>query len=60
MNRAVPSPPVSIGSWIAVAIEQRNIAAILEAILAMLVVILIYDLLLFRPLLDWADRFQIG
>jgi len=49
-----------IGSWIAVAIEQRNLPAILQAIVAMLVVILIYDQLLFRPLLSWADRFRIG
>ncbi|HKQ09708.1 MAG TPA: ABC transporter permease subunit [Rhizomicrobium sp.] len=55
-NIALPG----IGSWIAVAIEQRNIAAILEAIFAMLVVILIYDQLLFRPLLAWADRFRIS
>ncbi|MBA2589548.1 MAG: ABC transporter permease subunit [Alphaproteobacteria bacterium] len=55
-NIALPG----IGSWIAVAIEQRNIPAILEAILAMLVVILVYDQILFRPLLAWADRFQIG
>jgi NitT/TauT family transport system permease protein len=49
-----------IGSYIAVAIEQRNIPAILQAILAMLVVILVYDQLLFRPLLAWADRFRVG
>lgn len=55
-NIALPG----IGSWIAVAIEQRNIPAILEAILAMLVVILIYDQLLFRPLIAWADRFRVG
>jgi NitT/TauT family transport system permease protein len=49
-----------IGSWIAVAIAQKNLTAILYAILAMLVVILIYDQLLFRPLVAWADRFRIG
>ena len=49
-----------IGSYIAVAIAQKDLTAILYAILAMLVVILIYDQLLFRPLVAWADRFRIG
>jgi NitT/TauT family transport system permease protein len=49
-----------IGSYIAVAITQQNLAAIFYAIGAMLVVILIYDQLLFRPLLAWADRFRVG
>ena len=49
-----------IGSYIAVAIAQQNFAAVIYAIIAMLVVILIYDQLLFRPLVAWADRFRIG
>jgi len=47
-----------IGSYIARAIELRDLGAIGWAILAMLVVILIYDQLLFRPLIAWADRFR--
>ena len=47
-----------IGSYIALAIEQRNLSAIFWAIGAMAVVILIYDQLLFRPLVAWADRFR--
>jgi NitT/TauT family transport system permease protein len=47
-----------VGSYIAVAIEQRDLGAIGWAIGAMLVVILIYDQLLFRPLVAWADRFR--
>ncbi len=47
-----------IGSYIAVAIEQRNLAAIGWAITAMLVVIILYDQLLFRPLVAWADRLK--
>jgi NitT/TauT family transport system permease protein len=54
-NIALPG----IGSWIAVAIAQRNLPAIFEAIGAMMIVILIYDQLLFRPLVAWADRFRI-
>lgn len=47
-----------IGSYIAVAIDQRNLAAIAWAIGAMLTGILLYDQLFFRPLLAWADRFR--
>jgi NitT/TauT family transport system permease protein len=47
-----------VGSYIALAIEQRNLAAVGYAILTMAVVILIYDQLLFRPLVAWADRFR--
>jgi NitT/TauT family transport system permease protein len=48
-----------IGSYIASAIKQQNLGAIAWAIGAMLVVILIYDQLLFRPLVAWADKFRI-
>jgi NitT/TauT family transport system permease protein len=47
-----------IGSYIAVAIDQRNLGAIVWAIGAMLTGILLYDQLFFRPLLAWADRFR--
>ena len=47
-----------IGSFIAAAVAQRDIAAVFEAILAMLVVILLYDQLLFRPLVAWSARFR--
>jgi NitT/TauT family transport system permease protein len=47
-----------VGSYIALAIEQKNLAAVGWAILAMLAVILAYDQLLFRPLVAWADRFR--
>ncbi|CAG9179361.1 hypothetical protein LMG23992_03984 [Cupriavidus laharis] len=47
-----------IGSYIALAIQQQDLAAIGWAIVAMLVGILLYDQLLFRPLVAWADRFR--
>lgn len=47
-----------IGSYIALAIEQRDLTAVGWAIAVMLIVILIYDQLLFRPLIAWADRFR--
>ena len=47
-----------IGSYVALALEQRDIGAVLWAILAMLVVILAYDQLLFRPLVAWSAKFR--
>ena len=47
-----------IGSYVALALEQRDIGAVLYAILAMLVVILAYDQLLFRPLVAWSSKFR--
>jgi NitT/TauT family transport system permease protein len=47
-----------IGSYIATAIAARNLAAIFYAVLVMLIVILLYDQLLFRPLLAWSQKFR--
>lgn len=47
-----------IGSYIAVAIRSADMHAIGYAILTMFVVILIYDQLLFRPLVAWAEKFK--
>jgi NitT/TauT family transport system permease protein len=47
-----------IGSYIAAAIGARNLTAIWWAIGTMLIVILIYDQLLFRPLVAWSERFR--
>ena len=47
-----------IGSWLALAIEERNIRAVGLAVAAMAVVILAYDQLLFRPIVAWADKFK--
>jgi NitT/TauT family transport system permease protein len=55
-NTTVTLP--GIGSYIALAIERRDLAAVSWAIGTMLVVILIYDQVLFRPLVAWADRFR--
>lgn len=46
-----------VGSYIAVAIAERDLAAIGYALLCMLIVILLYDQLLFRPLLAWSRKF---
>ena len=47
-----------IGSYIALAIEQRDLHAIGWAIGAMLIGVMLYDQLFFRPLLAWADKFR--
>jgi len=47
-----------IGSYVALALEQRNIGSVVWAILAMLLVILAYDQLLFRPLVAWSTKFR--
>lgn len=47
-----------IGSYIAMAIEQKDLHAIAWAICAMLVGVILYDQLFFRPLLAWADKFR--
>jgi NitT/TauT family transport system permease protein len=47
-----------IGSYVAQAIQQQDLGAIGWAILAMTVAIIIYDQLLFRPLVVWSDRFR--
>jgi NitT/TauT family transport system permease protein len=47
-----------IGSYVALALEKQDIVAVFWAILAMLVVILLYDQLLFRPLVAWSAKFR--
>jgi len=47
-----------IGAYLAQAIDERSLSAIGWVILTMIVVILIYDQLLFRPLVAWADKFR--
>lgn len=48
-----------IGSYLALAIEQRRIDAVAAAVAAMFVVILAYDQLLFRPIIAWAGKFRV-
>jgi NitT/TauT family transport system permease protein len=55
-NSTVTLP--GIGSYVALAIEKQNLAAIGYAILTMLLVIMAYDQLLFRPIVAWADKFR--
>src|SRR3989339_524553 len=47
-----------VGSYIALAILQKDKMAILYSIITMLLVILIYDQILFRPLVAWSQKFR--
>ena len=47
-----------IGSYVALALEQRDLRAVFYAIATMLAVILAYDQLLFRPLVAWSAKFR--
>jgi NitT/TauT family transport system permease protein len=47
-----------IGAYLAQATAEKNLAAIGWVLLAMTVVIIVYDQLMFRPLVAWADKFR--
>jgi len=47
-----------VGSYIALAIAQKDLAAVGWAILTMVLVILATDQLVFRPLVAWVERFR--
>lgn len=49
-----------IGSYIAVAIKQADMHAVIYAAIAMLLIILLYDQLIFRPLIKWSEKFHTG
>jgi NitT/TauT family transport system permease protein len=47
-----------VGAYVATAIKEQNLPAIGYAVLTMLAVIIIYDQILFRPIVAWADKFR--
>jgi NitT/TauT family transport system permease protein len=49
-----------IGSYISVAISHKDMPAIGYAIVTMLIVILLYDQIFFRPLISWSEKFRTG
>jgi NitT/TauT family transport system permease protein len=55
-NTTVTLP--GVGSYVALAIQQQNLPAIGYALVTMLLVIIAYDQLLFRPIVAWADKFR--
>ncbi|ACK49663.1 binding-protein-dependent transport systems inner membrane component [Methylocella silvestris BL2] len=48
-----------VGSYLALAIEQKRIDAVFAAVVTMAIVILAYDQLLFRPLVAFGSRFRV-
>ena len=48
-----------VGSYIALAIEQKELQAVGYAILTMILVIFLYDQILFRPLIAWSEKFKV-
>ncbi len=48
-----------IGSYLAVAIDQKRVDAVLAAVVTVMIVILLYDQLIFRPIVTWADKFRV-
>jgi NitT/TauT family transport system permease protein len=55
-NNTITLP--GIGSYLALAIDQRDLRAVGWVILTMILVIVAYDQLLFRPLVAFADKFR--
>lgn len=47
-----------VGSYIALAIAQANFQAVMYVVIAMFIVIGLYDQILFRPLVAWAEKFK--
>ena len=47
-----------IGAYLAQATAEKDLAAVGWVVLAMIAVILLYDQLMFRPLVAWADKFR--
>ncbi|HXQ12892.1 MAG TPA: ABC transporter permease subunit [Caulobacteraceae bacterium] len=47
-----------VGSYVALAIQERDLGAVGWAILAMTATIFLYDQLMFRPLVVWAEKFR--
>jgi NitT/TauT family transport system permease protein len=47
-----------IGAYLAQATAERNLTAVGWVVLTMVIVIILYDQLMFRPLVAWADKFR--
>ncbi|MDV6331960.1 ABC transporter permease subunit [Asticcacaulis sp. 201] len=55
-NTTVTLP--GIGSWLSLAIAREDFKSVGLGVLAMGVVIVLYDQLVFRPIVAWADKFR--
>lgn len=54
-NQTITLP--GLGSYISVAISERNLIAVYQVIAMMLLVIFLYNAVFFRPLIQWATKF---
>jgi NitT/TauT family transport system permease protein len=57
LNKSYTLP--GIGSYVTLAVENRNFRALLLALLTMAVVIVLVDQLFWKPLVAWADKFRL-
>ena len=55
-DRTITLP--GVGAYLAQATAERDLAAVGWVVLAMIAVIIVYDQLMFRPLVAWADKFR--
>jgi len=55
-DRTITLP--GIGAYLAQATAEKNLAAVGWVVLTMTAVIILYDQLMFRPLVAWADKFR--
>jgi NitT/TauT family transport system permease protein len=55
-DRTITLP--GIGAYLAQATAERDLAAVGWVVLTMIAVIILYDQLMFRPLVAWADKFR--
>ncbi|RRN57438.1 sulfonate ABC transporter permease, partial [Caulobacter sp. 602-1] len=56
-NRTYALP--GLGSFVAVASEHEQLGKVLWAIVTMVIVVLLIDVLLWKPLTAWAEKFRI-
>ena len=59
-SQSIPINLPGIGSFIDAANNAQDFGAVCAAILMMIVTIIIYDQLLFRPLVAWSEKFVLG
>jgi NitT/TauT family transport system permease protein len=57
LNQSYTLP--GIGSYVALAVEQRDFRALMLALLTMAVVIVFVDQFFWKPLIAWADKFRL-
>ncbi|MDE5039730.1 sulfonate ABC transporter permease, partial [Francisella tularensis subsp. holarctica] len=58
--QSIPINLPGICSFIDAANNAQNFTAVCAAIVTMLVTIILYDQILFRPLVSWSEKFVIG